>query len=241
MGQYFDVTYMVKSFPILLASLNITLTITIVATILGILLGCLIAIARVNRVPVLRQALTVYVSFMRGTPFLVQLFLIYFGVPEILSHMGISTKNVPGLLFVIVVFTLHIGAYSSEILRSSIQAVAQGEKEAAMSLGMTSFQSYRRVILPQAFTMAIPPLINSVIGMMKGTSLIFNVGVVDIMRRADLMGANSQRSLELFVDVAIIYGLLVLIISLIGRFLERRYSISERVARNTARTAVSKG
>ena len=71
--------------------------------------------------------------------------------------------------------------------------MAQGEKEAAMSLGMTSFQSYRRVILPQAFTMAIPPLINSVIGMMKGTSLIFNVGVVDIMRRADLMGANSQR------------------------------------------------
>ncbi len=114
------------------------------------------------------------------------------------------------------VFTLHIAAYSAEIMRSSIDAVAPGEKEAAKSLGMTEFQSYVRIILPQAFTMSIPPLTNLVIGMLKGTALIFNVGVVDMMRKADLMGGNSQRYLELFVDAAIIYGILIIIVSLLG-------------------------
>ncbi len=119
----------------------------------------------------------------------------------------------PGLVFVYAVFTLHIAAYSAEIMRSSIDAVAPGEKEAAKSLGMTEFQSYVRIILPQAFTMSIPPLTNLVIGMLKGTALIFNVGVVDMMRKADLMGGNSQRYLELFVDAAIIYGILIIIVS----------------------------
>ncbi|MFQ9505402.1 MAG: ABC transporter permease subunit [Veillonella sp.] len=120
---------------------------------------------------------------------MVQLFLIYFGVPEIMSHMGLNMKNVPGLVFVYAVFT-YIAAYSAEIMRSSIDAVSPGEKEAAKSLGMTEFQSYVRIILPQAFTMSIPPLTNLVIGMLKGTALIFNVGVVDMMRKAELMGGN---------------------------------------------------
>ena len=109
---------------------------------------------------------------------------------------------------------------------SSIDAVSPGEKEAAKSLGMTEFQSYVRIILPQAFTMSIPSLTNLVIGMLKGTALIFNVGVVDMMRKADLMGGNSQRYLELFVDAAIIYGILIIIVSLLGRLLEKRFTVA---------------
>ena len=91
-----------------------------------------------------------------------------------------------------------------------------------MGCGMTSVQMYRRVILPQAFHRAMPALVNTVIGVVKGTSLIFNVGVVDIMRKAELMAGNSQRSLELYVDVAVIYGILIFLITRIGRFLEKR-------------------
>ncbi|MBP9517586.1 MAG: amino acid ABC transporter permease, partial [Veillonella sp.] len=185
MSKYFDVGYMIQSLPTLLSYIHVTLMITAVSAVLGILLGSLIAIVRIKKVPVLNQILVVFISFMRGTPFLVQLFLIYFGVPEIMSHLGMNVRNLPGLVFVYAVFTLHIAAYSAEIMRASISAVSQGEKEAAMAIGMTELQSYVRIILPQAFTLSIPPLTNLIIGMLKGTALVFNVGVVDMMRRAD--------------------------------------------------------
>lgn len=228
MGTYFDVAYMLRSFPTLISYVHITVFITLLSAVVGVLLGSVIAVIRINNVRGFKELLTVFVSFMRGTPFLVQLFLVYFGVPEILSHMGFHVRNVPALLFVLVVFTLHVAAYGSEIMRSSIKAVSAGEKEAAASLGMTTFQSYTRVILPQAFALAIPPLINTVIGVVKGTALIFNVGIVDIMRQADLMGGNSQRSLELFVDVAIIYGILIFLITMIGRAMEAHYVITDQ-------------
>ena len=228
MSKYFDVGYMIQSLPTLLSYIHVTLIITAVSAVLGILLGSLIAIVRIKKVPVLNQILVVFISFMRGTPFLVQLFLIYFGVPEIMSHLGMNVRNLPGLVFVYAVFTLHIAAYSAEIMRASISAVSQGEKEAAMAIGMTELQSYVRIILPQAFTLSIPPLTNLIIGMLKGTALVFNVGVVDMMRRADLMGGNSQRYLELFVDAAIIYAVLIFIVTTAGRWIEKRYTVGER-------------
>ncbi|MBK7921993.1 amino acid ABC transporter permease [Veillonella sp. YH-vei2232] len=228
MSKYFDVGYMIQSLPTLLSYIHVTLMITAVSAVLGILLGSLIAIVRIKKVPVLNQILVVFISFMRGTPFLVQLFLIYFGVPEIMSHLGMNVRNLPGLVFVYAVFTLHIAAYSAEIMRASISAVSQGEKEAAMAIGMTELQSYVRIILPQAFTLSIPPLTNLIIGMLKGTALVFNVGVVDMMRRADLMGGNSQRYLELFVDAAIIYAVLIFIVTTAGRWIEKRYTVGER-------------
>lgn len=228
MSKYFDVGYMIQSLPTLLSYIHVTLMITAVSAVLGILLGSLIAIVRIKKVPVLNQILVVFISFMRGTPFLVQLFLIYFGVPEIMSYLGMNVRNLPGLVFVYAVFTLHIAAYSAEIMRASISAVSQGEKEAAMAIGMTELQSYVRIILPQAFTLSIPPLTNLIIGMLKGTALVFNVGVVDMMRRADLMGGNSQRYLELFVDAAIIYAVLIFIVTTAGRWIEKRYTVGER-------------
>lgn len=228
MSKYFDVGYMIQSLPTLLSYIHVTLMITAVSAVLGILLGSLIAIVRIKKVPVLNQILVVFISFMRGTPFLVQLFLIYFGVPEIMSHLGMNVRNLPGLVFVYAVFTLHIATYSAEIMRASISAVSQGEKEAAMAIGMTELQSYVRIILPQAFTLSIPPLTNLIIGMLKGTALVFNVGVVDMMRRADLMGGNSQRYLELFVDAAIIYAVLIFIVTTAGRWIEKRYTVGER-------------
>lgn len=132
------------------------------------------------------------------------------------------------MLFILVIFVLHVGAYGAEILRASIQSVAPGEKEAAASLGMTTCQIYRRVILPQAFVLSIPPLLNEVISTLKSTALIFNVGIVDMMRQADLMGGNSQRYLELYVDAAILYGILIFALTVAGRLAENHFNVEER-------------
>lgn len=239
MGQWFDVSYMLNSLPVLAEFLPVTAGITLFSALLGILLGAVWAVVRVNRVPVLNPLVRILISFIRSTPFLVQLFVVYFGVPELLQRLGMDVTELPPMLFIIVIFVLYTSAYGAEILRSSIQSVAKGEKEAAASLGMTGLQMYLRVILPQAFVLSIPPLLNEVISTLKSTALIFNVGIVDIMRQADLMGGNSQRYLELYVDVAILYGLMILALTLMGRALEKHYSVAERAKRMERQVAVS--
>ena len=138
MGSFFSVQYMVDSFPILASYLPVTLFITLVSGVLGIFLGMGLAVIRVKEIPGLNLLTRVFISFIRSTPFLVQLFVVYFGIPELLQKMGLDVNELPPMLFILVIFVLHVGAYGAEILRSSILAVAPGEKEAAASLGMTS-------------------------------------------------------------------------------------------------------
>lgn len=223
MGSYFDLEYLLRAFPVILSYVDTTLVITIVATGIGLLLGSMVALIRINRVKVLDRVAITYISFIRGTPFLVQLFLAYFGLPELMQKIGYQgIRDLPPLFYVFIVFSLHFGAYSAEILRGAVSAVDKGQMEAALSIGMGSLSAYLRIVLPQAFTMALPALCNIIISTLKETSLVFNVGVIDMMRKADLMGANSQRSLELYIDVAVIYIMLVFIISRIAAFLEKK-------------------
>jgi His/Glu/Gln/Arg/opine family amino acid ABC transporter permease subunit len=226
LGSYFDLTYLIKSFPIILSYVHTTVLITLVATIIGLGIGCFVALVRLNKIKGLDQIFAVYISFMRGTPFLVQLFLVYFGLPELMQKLGYQgIRDIPALFYVFMVFSLHVGAYVAEIIRSALLAVDKGQLEAAYAIGMGTIQAYRRIILPQAFNMAIPAICNTIISTLKGTSLVFNVGVVDMMRKADLMGANSQRSFELYVDVAIIYVALVFAISKLASVLERKRQV----------------
>lgn len=223
MGSYFDLGYLIKSFPIILSYADTTVLITAVAMLIGTAIGCITALIRINKLPILNNIAATYISFVRGTPFLVQLFLAYFGLPELMQKLGYQAiRDIPALFYVYIVFSLHVGAYTAEIMRSAIVAVDKGQLEAAYAIGMETSQAYRRIILPQAFSMAIPPLCNTVISTLKETSLIFNVGVIDMMRKADLLGANSHRSLELYIDVAIIYILFVFIISRLAHWLEKR-------------------
>ncbi|MEL7633587.1 MULTISPECIES: amino acid ABC transporter permease [Sporomusa] len=221
---------MLKAFPILLSYIDVTIIVTIVAEVFGILLGCLVALIRINKIKALNQISLVYISFIRGTPFLVQLYLVCFGLPQLLQSLGYQDiRSIPGLLFVFLVMSIHAGAYIAEIMRSSILAVDKGQLEAAHSIGMNSRQAYIRIVLPQAFRMAIPALGNNVISTLKGTSLIFNVGVVDMLRKADLMGSYSYRHLELYVDIAIIYILLCFAIQAATGFLERQTTLGKEL------------
>ena len=202
--------------------MHTTLLITFVAAVIGIIIGSVVALIRINKIRVLDKIAAVYISFIRGTPFLVQLFLAYFGLPELMQKLGYQgIRDIPALFYVYIVFSLHVGAYISETIRSAILAVDKGQIEAAYAIGMGTIQAYTRIILPQAFSMAIPAICNTIISTLKGTSLVFNVGVIDMMRKADLMGANSHRSLELYIDVGIIYIILVFIISKLSIVLEK--------------------
>lgn len=223
MGNYFDISYLLKSFPIIFSYVHTTLLITFVAAVIGIIIGSTVALIRINKIIVLDRISAVYISFIRGTPFLVQLFLAYFGLPELMQKLGYQgIREIPALFYVYIVFSLHVGAYISEIIRSAILAVDKGQLEAAYAIGMRTIEAYIRIVLPQAFSMAIPAICNTIISILKGTSLVFNVGVIDMMRKADLMGANSHRSLELYIDVGIIYIVLVFIISKSSAVLEKR-------------------
>ena len=241
MGSYFSVQYMLDSLPALASYLPVTVFITLVSGVIGTFLGMLLAVVRVRKVPVLNQLTRIFISFIRSTLFLVQLFVVYFGVPELLQKLGVDVDSLPPMLFILVIFVLHVGAYGAEILRASIQSVAPGEKEAAASLGMTTCQIYRRVILPQAFVLSIPPLLNEIISTLKSTALIFNVGIVDMMRQADLMGGNSQRYLELYVDAAILYGVLIFALTVAGRLTEKHFNVEERARKVQVRSVAING
>ncbi len=234
MGSYFSVEYMVKSLPILLSYLDVTILVTIVAESMGLFIGCAAALIRIQKIQGLRQLCTLYISFMRGTPFLVQLYLVCFGFPQILQAAGYTdVRSLPGLLFVFFVMSVHAGAYLAEIMRGSVLAVDAGQLEAAYAVGMTTFQAYRRVILPQAFRLAVPALGNHIISTLKGTSLIFNVGVVDMMRKADLLGSYSYRHLELYMDVGIIYIALCFLLQAGTTLLEKRVEYKSKAAAGT--------
>lgn len=232
MGTYFDFGYMIKSFPLLLSYVHITLGLTAAAAAGGVALGALLALAIIKKIPVLAQLARIYISFMRGTPFLVQLFLFYFGLPELLIQLGFTAAHsVPGIIYVSLVFVLHMGGYGAELMRTAILAVPAGQREAALACGLSEWQSYRQVIFPQAIKIAADPLVNTIVSTLKDTSLVFNVGIIDMMRKADLLGANSQRNLELYIDTAIIYILLVLALHYGGkaviRFLSRKREKAE--------------
>lgn len=209
MGTYFSVEYMLQALPVLLSYMDVTVLVTVLAEAAALALGCAAALARIHRLPGLQQLSMVYISFVRGTPFLVQLYLICFGLPQLMQAAGYTDiRSLPVLLLVLVVMALHSGAYVAEILRGSILALPAGQMEAALSVGMSRSQAYRRIVLPQAFRLAIPALGNEVISALKNTSLVFNVGVVDMLSKAELMGSFSYRNLELYLDVGLVYILL---------------------------------
>lgn len=160
----------------------------------GIIFAMIFALVKINRVRILYPIQAVFVSFLRGTPLLVQLMLTYYGIPLILKAINQSygtafnINAIPAELFAIVALAFNEAAYASETIRAAILSVDPGEIEAARSLGMTNRQVYRRIIIPNAAVVATPTLINSLIGLTKGTSLAFSASVVEIFAQARIVG-----------------------------------------------------
>lgn len=231
MPNIFDVKLVFTQIPRLLAYLPVTLEITLLSMIFGILLGLVLAIFKMNRTPVLYRFTTTFVSFIRGTPLLVQLYITYYGIPIILRYINYyngtnyNIDGIPPLLFVLITFTLNEAAYDSETIRAAIQSVDKGQIEAANSLGMTTFQVLRRIIIPEAFAVALPNLGNALINLMKGTSLAFVCSVVEITAQGKIIAGNNYRYFEVYISLAIIYWGLTIIIEQLIKVIEKRISI----------------
>ncbi|WP_281966472.1 amino acid ABC transporter permease [Roseovarius nanhaiticus] len=211
-----DVDYMLGLLPVLLGYVPLTLFMAVVGMAFALVLAALMAVERVAKVPVLDVFVRLFISFFRGTPLLVQLFLFYFGLPQMLSFL----TAINGVTATIMGLTLHFSAYMAESIRAAILGVDRAQWEASMATGMTQAQMMRRIILPQAARVAAPTLINYFIDMVKGTSLAFTLGVTELMGAAQKEAAGSFLYFEAFLVVAAIYWILVEALSWGQRWLE---------------------
>lgn len=179
---------LIQSIPgLLIPGLTVTIPLTLVSFGLGLILALFTALVQIARVPVLRQIARFYVWIIRGTPLLVQLYIIFYGLPS----LNIKIDAIPSA---IIAFTLSVGAYTSETLRAAILSVPQGQLEAGYCVGMTFSQTMRRIIIPQAFKTAFPPLFNSFIGLTKDTSLAANVTVLEMFMSAQRIACPHLRA-----------------------------------------------
>lgn len=235
MANLFEFKSVFTHMPELLSYLPVTLKLTVISFIIAVLLGLLLAVIKLKKIPVLRQISAVFISIMRGTPVLVLLYIVYFGIPMIVKMICIQrgieyTNNVSGMACAIVALSLNESAYLAEIFRGALTSVNAGQTEAASALGMTYFQSFRRIILPEMFTVALPGLGNSLIGLLKGTSLAFSCAVVEMTAQGKIIGGRTYRYFEVYVSLALIYWGLTIVIEQIIRLIEKKISIPEHVS-----------
>ena len=215
MQNSFDFQYVFELLPTLFRYLGVTMEMALWGFVFALILALGLALVRVFKIPVIQHFASLFISFFRGTPLLVQLFLLYYGLPQIspLFLMDAFTAAVLGL-------TLHFAAYMAESIRAAILGIDKSQMEACLSIGMTRLQAMKRVILPQASRVATPSLMNYFIDMIKSTSLAFTLGVAEIMAKAQMEASSSFKFFESFLAVAVIYWFIVLFFTRIQHLLE---------------------
>lgn len=218
----FDFSLIWQSLPLLLAGAGITIEITVIAVGIGFILGLITSVCRLSNVKVLEIIAVCYINIIRGTPMLVQIFLIYFALPMVIG------ERINPFVAAVAACSINSGAYVSEIFRAGIQSVDRGQMEAGRSLGLSWFQTMRYVILPQAFKRVIPPLGNEFIQMTKETSLVSVIGFEELTRRGQLIIAKTYGSFEIWLTVAAIYLIMTLTIARLVSYLERRFATDDR-------------
>ncbi len=235
MAKLFDFELVWKQIPELLAYLPITLELAAAAMVLGLAIGLVLAVVKIRRVPVLYQLVSFYISLVRGTPVLVQLYIAYFGIPMIFKAMNLrfgtnlQAADVPGFVYAVAALGINQSAYSAEVIRSALMSVDDGQVEAASAIGMTYFQALRRIILPEAITVALPTLGNLLITMIKSTSLAFTCAVVEMTAQGKIIGGRTYRYFEVYVSLALIYWVITIVIEQILKLLEKKLAIPEQV------------
>lgn len=212
---------LVDSFPkILIPGLSVTIPLTAISFTFAMAIAVAAAMAQFARVPVVTQLCRFYIWIFRGTPLLVQLFVVFYGLPKV----GVRIEPFPAA---VIVFSLNEGAYCAETVRAALEAVPAGQLEAGLCAGMSYLQTMRRIVLPQAMRTAFPPLSNSLIAMVKDTSLAANITVVEMFRAAEQINARVYEPLALYIEVGMIYLLFSTALTWLQRVGERKLSAYE--------------
>ena len=214
----FDFIWFMHLFPIVLSALGLTIEMSVLSLVFTLLLSVLVAIIRYYKVRGLFQLCGIYITVFRATPLVAQLFILYFGFPALIPAM----KAMSAVQTTILALTLNTAAFMAETLRASIESVEKGQFEACCAMGMTKRQTMLRVILPQAFVVALPMLGNQFIGIVKGTALGFTIGLPDIMAKAKIEASLDLRFFEAYLCVTLIYLVLVICIEKIQGKIEKR-------------------
>lgn len=214
-----DFSVLSEYMPALLEGLNMTIQISIFSIIFGTICGILGALCRISKNPILRGIANVYVEWIRNTPLLIQVLFIYFGLGVFFSLSPIVAS--------VIALSLFSGAYITEIIRAGIQAVPRGQKEAALSIGMTDFQAMRLIILPQAIKRILPPLAGQFITLVKDSSLVSVIAVTDLTYVAKNIVTTTFRAFEVWMVIAVFYFALSFTLSLAVRKLESRFAKSD--------------
>ncbi len=201
--------------PILMGAVTGTIPLALASFGLGLLLALLVALMRLSRNPVFAAIARIYISVIRGTPLLVQLFVIFYGLPSI----GVTISPWPSA---IIAFSLNVGGYAAEVIRAAILSVPKGQWEAGHTIGMSRRQSLVRIILPQAARVSVPPLSNTFISLVKDTSLASLILVTELFRQAQQVAAFSQEFMLLYLEAAVIYWIICLVLAGGQSALEKR-------------------
>ena len=234
MGRIFDPVFMIRSVPEIISALPVTLALSLVSVAIGLVIALGVALIRYFNIRFLSMICQAYVSFIRGTPALVQLMLVYFGIPIMLrtvnEYLGtdFNVNGLPRFVFAVIALSFNAGAFMSETIRSALLAVDIGQLEAAYSVNMSTFQALRRIVIPQAFGIAIPPLANTIVSVIKETSLVFTISIVDLMAQARIVSSRSFRFFEIYVVVSVIYWIICTCVSRSLVIVEKRARRHER-------------
>lgn len=224
----------IQTFPVLVMGALVTLEITLLSVAIGCIIGLTVGLSRLSGLRLLRLVATAYVDFFRGTPLLIQIMIIYYGLPQVLRDTQnylmanlnmpqiLTTYTLPVFLAAVISCSLNSGAYIAEIFRAGVQSIERGQMEAARSLGMTTGQAMRYVILPQAFKRVIPPLGNELIAMLKDTSLLSVIGFEELARRGQLIVGQTYVAFPVWLTVAFLYLVMTFTFSRLVDYAERR-------------------
>jgi polar amino acid transport system permease protein len=219
----FQLSIFLEAFPLLLRGAWVTLYLSLISTSIGMILGLLVGVARVSRLRGIRATATVYTEVIRGTPLLMQLIVLYYGLPSVGINLEAVAAGIIGL-------SANSAAYVGEIFRAGIQSVGRGQREAGMASGLTRLQTMRFIILPQAFRLVLPPLTNEFVTMLKDSSLVSTLAIAELLRTGREIVAWKVNVFSPFAGVTLLYLAMTLPLTHLARYMERRIDPDRRLS-----------
>lgn len=211
-----------EGMPIMLTGLKMTIGIALLAILIGVFIGLFSCIMGMAKNPILRAISAVYVWVIRGTPMIVQAYFVYFAVPQVIKLIVHKPSPLSPFAAAIITLSLNAGAYLSEVFRGGIQAVPVGQTEAARSLGLSASKTMIKVVLPQAFRIALPSLVNQFIITVKDTSILSVIGLAELVNRAKQYVGSTYRFFETYIYVALLYLIIISLLMILSKYVEKR-------------------
>ncbi len=229
MREFFSWERFFENFPKLLGKLPLTFEIVAVSFTFGLILALIIACIQIRKTAVLSQIIRAFISFERGTPILVQMLIVYYAVPLLIEDLfDVDTRGWGKIVFVDIALILNEGAFMSELFRGAILSIPRGQTEAALSCGLSNYQAFMRIVLPQAFRVAIPPVGINLIGLFRSTTLASMIGLVDVVGYAQAIGSTTGHTLESYLILAVIFIVINFVLQVIFHLLNKSLSDQSR-------------